>query len=486
MSTTGGTWRLSDVDLEMGAGSLKLEVITWNVGNADPSTAWPKVLGGLPEDVDMLVIGLQESTFSIKGDKDVTSKVDIIASIHHTKAALSKALPRMRIVKHCFRAQMQLYVLAEKELCSRITNVEERIENTGFLHVFPNKGGLLVSLQVDGTKLAFLSSHLAAHEGVEMCQIRNSSVEEILGGTRVGDTRFDVSTQSHHTFFMGDMNYRSTFSKDVPKSESKIELGKDASKEAEVTKNMQARIKKADAAEDDDSDDDDGTDTDANAKLSKKAQKEEDRKKIMAMIASEAWSELLKLDELSREVAACRVLSGFTPAVPSFPPTFKRTRRQIIQPSSGQQAVGSRKWDVIDTDVELYKSSETSAATETPPASPGSATETEKARRNSMSKALATLGGGSSKAGKGADLALLPSNHVMRFYDKKRLPSFTDRILTRSLPRFASMLTLHSFCSMEEADTSDHKPVKASFTVQVGESPRSFVFSRSCLWDAAH
>ena len=483
---SGTTWRLSDVELDLG-GALRVEVITWNVGNADPSVAWPKVLGGLPENVDMLVVGLQESTFSIKGDKDAMSKVDIMASINHTKAALTKALPRMRIVKHCFRAQMQLYVFAEKDLCSRITNVEERLENTGFLHLFPNKGGLLVSLQVDGTKLAFLSSHLAAHEGVEMCQIRNSSVEEILGGTRVGDTRFDVSTQSHHTFFMGDMNYRSTFSKDVPKSESKIELGKDAAKEAEVNKNMQARIKKADAAEDDDSEDDDGTDTDAHAKMSKKAQKEEDRKKIISMIASESWSELLKLDELSREVAACRVLSGFTPAVPSFPPTFKRTRRQIIQPS-GQQAAGSRKWDITDTDVELYRAPETTstAAAESAPASPGSAKEPEKVRRSSISSALAALGGASSKINKGVDLALLPTNHAMRFYDKKRLPSFTDRILTRSLPRFASMLTLHSFCSMEEADTSDHKPVKASFTVQVGESPRSFVFSRSCLWDAAH
>lgn len=111
---------------------------------------------------------------------------------------------------------MQLFVFAKQSLQARISNVQFSVENTGFLHVFPNKvhfldcncmvpeslmisdtiatlwclqcsiqyhyvlsyhtclltfccsvslqGGILVTLQVDGTKLAFISCHLTAHE----------------------------------------------------------------------------------------------------------------------------------------------------------------------------------------------------------------------------------------------------------------------------------------------------------------------------------
>lgn len=58
-------------------------------------------------------------------------------------------------------------------------------------------------MQVDGTKLAFISCHLAAHEGIKHCEERNASIAEILGGVRAGDERFDVSEQFHHLFWMG-------------------------------------------------------------------------------------------------------------------------------------------------------------------------------------------------------------------------------------------------------------------------------------------
>ena len=351
----GGTWRLSDIDLGVaGSGrALRLECVTWNVGNEDPTAMWPTILNNLPPDLDVLVLGLQESTFSVKDKKGASSvlgNADLLASINHTKGVLTKALPHMRIVKHCYRAQMQLYVFADHKLTNRISNVEERVENTGFLHIFPNKGGLLVSFMIDGTKLAFLSCHLAAHEGVEMCEVRNSSVEEILGGVRVLDQRFDVSVQSHHTFFMGDMNYRCTYDTAVPKSQSTFD---DAAKEEQQKAKIAALHQKGEDEEDEDEDDAAVTSDGSSNKLTKKAQKEEDRKKILALVTAEGWPELLRLDELSREVSACRVLTGFTPAVPSFPPTFKRTRHHCIPPSA-QQTAGSRRWDLIDTEVELY------------------------------------------------------------------------------------------------------------------------------------
>lgn len=119
---------------------------------------------------------------------------------------------------------MQLFVFARTTLRKYISRVETSAENTGVLHVFPNKvrlcmalqsdivvanvtmmsqGGVLATLSVDGTSLAFVSSHLTAHEGVKKCFLRNASVEEIFSGIRSGNKKLDVPSQFHHTFFMG-------------------------------------------------------------------------------------------------------------------------------------------------------------------------------------------------------------------------------------------------------------------------------------------
>lgn len=124
-------------------------------------------------------------------------------------------------VQHCYRAQLQLYVFAKETLRHRISGVEQSIENTGFLHVFPNKGGILITCIVDGTKLAFVSCHLTAHEGVHHCEQRNASIVEILGGVRAGDKRIDITEQFHHVFWMGDMNYRVTFDGATPENTKK-------------------------------------------------------------------------------------------------------------------------------------------------------------------------------------------------------------------------------------------------------------------------
>ena len=65
-------------------------------------------------------------------------------------------------MEHCYRAQLQLYIFAKKSL--EIDDIQTSIENTGFLHVFPNKGGLLVTFSIRDVRFAFISSHLTAHE----------------------------------------------------------------------------------------------------------------------------------------------------------------------------------------------------------------------------------------------------------------------------------------------------------------------------------
>lgn len=48
----------------------------------------------------------------------------------------------------------------------------------------------------------------------------------------------------------------------------------------------------------------------------------------------------------------------------------------------------------------------------------------------------------------------------------KRLPSFTDRILYKSLPAFKDRLSPGKFTSLESVTSSDHKPVQASFELE--------------------
>ncbi|CAM9225813.1 unnamed protein product [Chrysoparadoxa australica] len=52
-------------------------------------------------------------------------------------------------------------------------------------------------------------------------------------------------------------------------------------------------------------------------------------------------------------------------------------------------------------------------------------------------------------------------------YNEKRVPSYCDRILHKSLPGLKSHLKLLDFTSCPQVITSDHKPVRASFSVEL-------------------
>jgi hypothetical protein len=181
---------------------LKVFIASWNMGNAEQEGinfifSEKEAL----EKYDVFAIGLQESTYILESNKTA----DPIA---HLKAQLEKIFEnKFYVIEHCYRAQLQLFVFGRKTLKKRITNIEKCVENTGFLHVFPNKGGLLITFHVDGTKLAFVSCHLAAHEGIKHCEDRNASIIEILGGVRAGDKTYDITEQFHHVWWMGKFIY---------------------------------------------------------------------------------------------------------------------------------------------------------------------------------------------------------------------------------------------------------------------------------------
>jgi hypothetical protein len=99
------------------------------MGNAEPQ-GMEKIFNNHSaiNQYDLIVLGLQESTY---GNMD---------SISHLSKYLTDLFGNEYfLVQHCYRAQLQLYVFGKIHLRSRITHIEQSIENTGILHVFPNK-----------------------------------------------------------------------------------------------------------------------------------------------------------------------------------------------------------------------------------------------------------------------------------------------------------------------------------------------------------
>ena len=169
-----------------------------------------------------------------------------------------------------------------------------------------------------GTTLAFVSTHLTAHEGVAYCAMRNDSIKEILGGVRVGDERFDVSNQKHHIFWMGDMNYRTCFDSETPPRSKRDENLTPA--EEENRKRMLESSMKVGA------DDEEVASPDGKGeKISKKAKVTKQVGIVVPQIKDNAFADIVARDELNREIAGNRAL--LLRLQPAFPPTFKRKRQ---------------------------------------------------------------------------------------------------------------------------------------------------------------
>jgi len=532
--------------------TLQIFIATWNAGNAAPENLenlFP-VKGSNDIDYDIYVIGLQESTYSLTSNSAPSDTIDSITSpkyrstkqisnfytnnnpngnvanasssssnnninkvddnsIKHMQSKIMGILgDEFEIVIHNRRAQLQLYVIANKVLKPYISNIEINAENTGFLNIFPNKGGLLATMNIDNTSLAFVSCHLAAHEGVTKCQLRNDSIKEILKGARVRNKNLDILAQFHHVFWMGDMNYRLTFDKATPSDgqlstnrpltiksptnstavnitpdykTTSINLTTELSNRSNSIHSDDNNIQGSkyhklslntdlmDDFHDDDHDHEHDDDMVTPAVSTKSNNRVIELNNIYKLIAEEKWSELLKLDELNRELASGRVLEGFTALQPCFPPTFKRKRHEVIKRldtsidldpfhsvdihTQSTKTDGNKQWSIYYGDSNMPRFS-----------------LKDKDRRESIAilnsqtkefndNIVVSTHSSDSSISLGSSVTDL----VQQFYDKKRIPSYTDRILYKSWHGFVKNLECKQFGSKEYVTSSDHKPVYAVF-----------------------
>lgn len=376
--------------------------------------------------------------------------------------------------------QMRLIVFAKRVTVmdkNLIQNTRVGYQATGLLNAVGNKGGLMVRLALaDGGSVAFVACHLAAHEGEKHVAARDESVAAILRGcwessvvravgeTDVGPTadaddtskkpsraENDASNPSFslqkthasdsapassvgpemlactsHVFVFGDLNYRVDpgmvesspesglrtrkigwggrwkKSNDAP-SGSLVAAVAGLAAKTEKKKNADAAFRACDALggpstlETPTEEAISASDEEA---ISASTRWVKGWLSVADLAARGRWDALAEGDQLLREISRGRALRAFSEAPLSFAPTFKL--------------------ETFDGDA--------------PPANAGIVTDALEKRNT-------------------------PQN--TREYAKKRIPSWCDRVLARSLSP-AHACRFRAYASCPGVRTSDHAPVHLS------------------------
>ena len=183
---------------------------------------------------------------------------------------------------------------------------------------------------------------MEAHEGNQHYLGRISNLEEILEGTKIPPclNLLDTTQISHHSFLMGDLNFRTDFGETANNQKNEDN--------GEAHQAHQANLTKA-----------------------------------FGFIEKEDFAGLARFDELDRMLENSEgLVGGWKSIPPTFAPTFK-----------------------------------------------------------------------------------VQKNVAGTTYNKQRVPSFTDRVLYKSIDNLNNLLGVLSFDSCPEFTSSDHKPVKASFEI---------------------
>jgi len=281
--------------------SLQILCCTANIGNAEPTQesmeAWIPPRGaceqvrgfdGAPlrrEIFDLIIVGMQESTWveEVKKKKIAAINVEMDEEYilnamekHHTatlRGLMQDILGReySPMVEE-LRGQMRLFVWASHGVIDDIKDVRLNGANTGVGGVMNNKGGIVVSLRYNSTRLSFLSAHLAAHEGESYYKARCDNIQTIIrdSNTFALSSKLDAAVSSHHMFVMGDLNFRTKF---------------------------------------------DGV-----------GRHDDNVRRALDLIEKKNFEELYKFDELQRGLEVGDLLLGFETPPCLFPPTFKVQR----------------------------------------------------------------------------------------------------------------------------------------------------------------
>ncbi|XP_026576935.1 inositol polyphosphate 5-phosphatase K [Pseudonaja textilis] len=190
--------------MEAAAQRLRLHLVTWNVGTAQPPGEVAALLRlGAPEPpVDLYAIGLQEV------NSRILSFLSDLAFEDPWTAALTTALAPLGYVRvSSIRMQgIVLILFAKQAHLPFIRSVRSQFTRTGLHGYWGNKGGVSIRLSLYGHSVCFLNCHLPAHQ--ENAKQRLDDFEHILEMQHFEEKKFPSALDHELLFWFGDLNFR--------------------------------------------------------------------------------------------------------------------------------------------------------------------------------------------------------------------------------------------------------------------------------------
>jgi hypothetical protein len=199
--------------------SLSVLCTTWNVGNAPPcdlTCLVPK------DDCDLVAIGAQEANYS-------TSHSDTDNCTQDWLLQLTRHLGRSyRLIAYHSLWQTRLAVFCRSELQQYVSSIKCASEATGLGGVVANKATVCVSFMLKHTSFAFVTAHLAAHQGSKYIELRNDNVRQSIRNIKCSSAQVsmynsiasDLLSTFDHIIWSGDLNYRLNYKQTTPQSQT--------------------------------------------------------------------------------------------------------------------------------------------------------------------------------------------------------------------------------------------------------------------------
>nr|ATU82426.1 venom inositol phosphate phosphatase [Lethocerus distinctifemur] len=175
---------------------IRLHIATWNVNEQDPPSDMEELLGLKDNPIpDVVVVGFQEITMNPS-----QAFINNLFDDKWTRAMeieMSKWGYEKMSTKRMVGVLLNVFVLLDH--ADDVKDISTESVRTGFGGIYGNKGGVIVTMELYGSKMRFINSHLPAHDG----KLQNRIEDYTWIVRNIRDTR-----NIDYSFWLGDLNFR--------------------------------------------------------------------------------------------------------------------------------------------------------------------------------------------------------------------------------------------------------------------------------------
>ena len=205
--------------------TLRLKIGSWNVaslnGSQDDLSSWfasPRGSKSSHEDVELYVLGLQEVVDISSATQTLRPFVDPTVATRWKESTLNAVPGGFQLVAEQQLVGLLVLIYASPALSPKISNVSTVSVGTGLLGYMGNKGAVAVRLLLgDVTRIAFVNAHMSAGDDASSLQRRNWDASQITSRAKfsaITDMMSEISGTAEAlddqdmVFWFGDLNYR--------------------------------------------------------------------------------------------------------------------------------------------------------------------------------------------------------------------------------------------------------------------------------------